>query len=449
MTIAALTPRTGGWTWSRPFLAATLVLLAGLDSAVAASSPQTATTAVIAGSLIDGTGAEPQGRTVILIEGGRIQAVGPALDIPASARIIDLSAMTVLPGFIDLHSHLTYPAMTDAGFELAFVQQSAADFALLGARNAKLALMAGYTSARELGAFGFADVALRDAIDAGWLPGPRLQVAAYALSITGGHCDNNGFLPGLFGAEPGIEQGIANGPQEVRASVRYQVKYGADLIKICATGGVMSFGDSVGAQQFNAAELEAAVRSAHELERRVAAHTHGLEGIKAAVRAGVDSIEHGTFIDDEAARMMAESGTVLVTTLLAGDAIQQLARAGRLPEELTAKARLVEGVKEGAIRRAAAAGVKIGLGTDNVFGLPSENGREFRFMTEAGLEPMQAIMGGTSIAAELMGWEDDVGTILPGRYADLVAVRGGPLQNIELLESVRFVMQGGKVIKQE
>ena len=212
------------------------------------------------GSLIDGTGAEPQGRTIILVEGGRIQAVGPALDVPASARIIDLSDMTVLPGFIDLHSHPNYPAMTDAGFELAFVQASAVDFVLLGARNAKLALMTDYTSARELGAFGFADVALRDAIDAGWVPGPRLQVAAYVLSITGGHCDNNGFLPGLFGAGPGTEQSIANGPQEVRAAIRYQVKYGADLIKICATGGVMWFGDSVGAQQFNASELEAAYR---------------------------------------------------------------------------------------------------------------------------------------------------------------------------------------------
>ena len=211
-----------------------LILLAWLDGVYAAAPSETQTTAVMAGALIDGSGANPTARTVVLIEGQHIVAVGPELDIPAAARIIDLSRMTVLPGFIDLHKS-PHPAMTEPGFELAFVQSGAADLALLVAHNAKQALLAGYTSVRETGAFGFADVALCKAIDKGWVPGSRMQVAAYALSITGGYCDQNGFLAGLFGTEPDIEEGIANGPEEVRTAVRYQVKYGADLIKICAT----------------------------------------------------------------------------------------------------------------------------------------------------------------------------------------------------------------------
>lgn len=404
-------------------------------------------TVVKAGVLIDGMGGTPLRNAVIVIDGERITAVGVGIAVPAEARVLDFSDSTLLPGFIDAHTHISAPLVSTPGWEEARARETAVDAVLRGAFHARQTLEAGYTTIREVGARDFTDVSLRNAIRRGWIVGPRMQVAAHAIGITGGHCDESGWVPNLLGHEPGIAEGIANGPDEIRGAVRYQVKYGADLIKICATGGVISVGDTAGAQQYSAEELRTVVETAHMLERRVAAHAHGTEGIKAAVRAGVDSIEHGSLLDDEGARLMAEKGTFLVSTLMAGDAIVRMAKDGRLTGAYAAKAMAIGPSMPRAIARAAAAGVKIVLGTDNIFDPHTTDAREFGLLVAAGLTPMQAIVAGTGTAAGLLGWERDVGFIAPGRYADIVAVKGDPLRDIHALEKVHFVMKGGVVVK--
>lgn len=403
-------------------------------------------TAIRAGAVIDGTGAPPIAEAVILIEDGRIAAVGPDVAIPSGARVIDLSDQTLLPGFIDAHSHLTYPLTGSPGWENKLVLRSEADFALIGAQHAREILESGFTAAREVGAHHFADVALRNAINEGRMPGPRLQVAGHALGITGGHCDDGGYVPAVLGREPGPMQGIANGPDEIRSAIRHQAKYGADVIKICATGGVMSVGDAVGVQQYAEDELAAVVEAAHMVERRVAAHAHGTEGIKAAVRAGVTSIEHGSLLDDEGIQLMIEHGTWLVSTLFAGDAVTRMARDGTITGELAEKALAIGPVMSRTIGRAHAAGVKVALGVDNIFYDHRTSTREFELLVEAGLSEMDAIRAGTSVAAELLGWEADIGSIAPGLWADLVAVEGDPLEDITELQRVIFVMKGGEVV---
>lgn len=404
------------------------------------------TIAVRAGLLIDGTGAAPVANSVILIEDGRITAVGPGLSIPEGARVIDLSDQTVVPGYIDAHSHLSYALVGTEDWGSSLVRRTAADLALIGAQHAREVLESGFTSVRNVGARGFSDVALRNAINEGRIPGPRMQVSAHALGITGGHCDTSGYVPAVLGREPGPAEGIANGPDEIRSAIRHQVKYGADVIKICATGGVMSVGDSVGVQQYAQDELEAVVEAARMIERRVAAHAHGTEGIKAAVRAGVSSIEHGSLLDDEGIALMVERGTYLVSTLFAGDAVTRMAKDGTLTGELADKALAIGPVMSNTMGRAHAAGVKIALGVDNIFYSHRTSAREFELLVEAGLSPMDAILAGTSVAAELLGWEEDVGTLTPGRYADLVGVVGDPLQDIGVLTETAFVMKGGDVV---
>ncbi|MCG8470049.1 MAG: amidohydrolase family protein, partial [Gemmatimonadetes bacterium] len=350
--------------------------------------------AIRAGTLIDGTGAAPVSDVVILIEDGRITDVGTDVRIPATARVIDLSGQTVMPGFIDAHTHLTFPLTGSPGWESALATHTAADYALIGAQHAREVLESGFTSVREVGASHFSDVALRDAIDAGRVPGPRMQVAAHALGITGGHCDQSGYVPALLGGEPGPMEGIANGPEEIRAAIRHQVKYGADVIKICATGGVMSVGDAAGVQQYAQDELEAVVSEATMIERRVAAHAHGTEGIKAAVRAGVTSIEHGSLLDDEGIALMAERGTYLVSTLFAGDAVVRMAEDGTIPEELAEKAMAIGPAMANTMIRAHRAGVKVALGVDNIFYDHRTSAREFELLVDAGFDEMDAILAG-------------------------------------------------------
>jgi len=407
------------------------------------------TTAIRAGRLIDGTGAAPVRNAVILVEDGRITAVGAGVRVPAGVEVLDLSDRTVLPGFIDAHVHLTGPVLGEPGWDQALVRETAADAALRGVGHARRTLAAGFTTVRNVGAGGFADVALRDAIAAGRVPGPRMLVAAHSLGITGGHCDfTNGYVPHLLGDEPGPERGVADGPAAIRAAIRYQVKHGADVIKICATGGVLSEGDSVGVQQYMEDELAAVVAAAHMTERRVAAHAHGTAGIKAAVRAGVHSIEHGSILDDEAIALMKAHGTYLVPTLMAGEAVEALARSGALRGERADKALAVAPLMRVSIRKAAAAGVKIALGTDAGVMAHGTNGHEFTLMVQwGGLTPMQAIVAGTSAAADLIGWSHQVGTVAPGYLADLVAVRGDPLADVTVLERVDWVMKGGVVVE--
>ena len=284
-----------------------------------------------AARLIDGTGAPPITNAIVVVTDNKITAIGDSrsVRVPSGAKVIDLGNATLLPGFIDAHTHLIGRVLGDPEGDTAAVRDYAGFGAILGVNHARETLMAGFTTVRNVGASGpFNDVALRKAIDEGWVPGPRMQTAAHSLGITGGHCDNNGWRPGLL--DRSIADGIANGPDEIRAAVRYQVKYGADVIKTCATGGVLSEGDAVGATQYNFDEMKAMVEEAHQHERKVAAHAHGTEGIKIATRAGVASIEHGSFLDEEGARLMKERGTYLVPTLMAGEAVERAAKNGVL-----------------------------------------------------------------------------------------------------------------------
>jgi imidazolonepropionase-like amidohydrolase len=318
--------------------------------------------------------------------------------------------------------------------------------AILGVENARRTLMAGFTTIRVVGADNFDDMALRQAITDGRAIGPRMQNAGHSLGITGGHCDSNGWRPGIN--ESGVADGIANGPDEVRASVRYQVKYGADVIKTCATGGVLSEGDAVGTTQYNFEEMKAMVEEAAQHERKVAAHAHGTEGIKIATRAGVASIEHGSFLDEEGARLMARNGTYLVPTLMAGEGVEKFATSGVLKGLRAEKALAAAAAMRKGIRLAVEHKVPIAFGTDAGVIPHGTNAREFGLMVEwGGLSPIAALNAGTIHAARLLGWERRVGTIEAGKLADIVAVAGNPLQDIHSTERVSFVMKGGVVYK--
>jgi imidazolonepropionase-like amidohydrolase len=398
--------------------------------------------------LFDGTGAAPVTDGVVVVTGDRITAAGPAsrVQIPAGARVLDLGDATLLPGFIDAHTHIIGRDLSDPGGDDAHVRDYPGYAAIRGVENAQKTLMAGFTGIRNLGAEEFYDVSLRKAIDEGHVPGPRIQTAAHSFGITGGHCDENGFKPGLADAD--YRSGVADGVDEVRKAVRYQVKYGADAIKICATGGVLSEGDAVGVTQYSLEEMQAAVDEARKHGRKVAAHAHGTEGIKLAVRAGVASIEHGSFMDEEAARMMAERGTYLVPTLLAGASAEAAANGGRLTGLRAEKARAAAQAMRNGIKIAMRAGVPIAFGTDAGVGPHGGNAREFQLLVDwGGLTPTQALVAATSSAAKLLGWDTRVGTLAAGKYADVIAVPGDPTQDIAATQRVSFVMKGGVVYK--
>jgi imidazolonepropionase-like amidohydrolase len=404
-----------------------------------------------AARLIDGTGAAAINNAVIVVTDNMITAVGSAASvrIPAAARTIDLGDVTLLPGFIDAHTHLIGRVLGDPAGDNAPVRDFESFAAILSVGHARDTLMAGFTTVRNVGAAGkFDDMALRKAIDEGWTPGPRMMSAGHALGIRGGHCDENGFRPGLF--DPGVEDGVADGPEQIRAAVRYQIKYGADVIKTCATGGVLSEGDAVGATQYTFEELKALVDEANKLERKVAAHAHGTEGIKLAVRAGVSSIEHGSFLDDEGARLMKERGTFLVPTLSAAEAVERAAKSGVLKGLRAEKALTAAAAVRHAIKLAVANKVPIALGTDAGVVPHGSNAHEFVLMVEwGGMSRMDSIVAGTSSAARLLGWDKKLGSLTPGKWADIVAVSGDPLQDIENMQKVIFVMKNGIVYRQQ
>ena len=406
-------------------------------------------TAIRAGVLIDGTGAAPVKNAIIVVQGERITAVGPGLAIPKGATLVDLSGETVLPGFIDAHVHLVGRTIGDGDWQHSGITELPSELVLLGAAHAQQTLEAGFTTVRNVGAEGFSDLGLRNAVNAGWVPGPRILGAGIALGARGGHCDGTaGFNPGTFGHEAGFAEGVADGVDQVRSGVRYMVKYGADVIKICATGGVLSPTDSVGLQQYTEEEMRAIVETAAMLQRKVAAHAHGTEGIKAAVRAGVASIEHGSMLDDEAVQLMKQHGTYLVPTLLAGFTVESLATARKLPPAIAAKALAIAPRIRNSFKLALDAGVKIALGTDAGVMQHGTNAREFALMVKYGMPPMQAIQAGTLSGATLLGREAEVGSLERGKFADLVAVKGDPLKDITVLQHVDFVMKGGAVFKQ-
>ena len=414
-----------------------------------AAAPQTVV--VHAGRLLDVKTGKTLTNQVIVIQGDKIVRVDAdeqetgtrtgvsAPHVPEGAIVIDLSNATVLPGLIDAHTHLTFaPNFGYSTLGISIPRQ-----ALTGARNARVTLEAGFTTVRNVGASGFSDVALRDAINAGDVPGPRMLVSGPALSITGGHCDND-LLAYQYHAQ---SEGAADGIEAVQHKTREIIKYGADLIKICATGGVLSHGDNPQASQYTLEEMKAIVADAHRLGRKVAAHAHGAQGIVWASQAGVDSIEHGSYIDDAGIAEMKKDGTYLVPTLYLADWFLANAEKIGTPAELIAKAREVTPAARKNVARAFAAGVKVGFGTDAAVYPHGMNAQEFAVYVKLGMTPLAAIQTATVNDADLLGWSDRIGTIEAGKFADLIAVDGDPLADVTTLERVKFVMKGGEVVR--
>jgi imidazolonepropionase-like amidohydrolase len=400
---------------------------------IAAQQP----TVIRAARMLDVVKGEMIAPAMVVVADGKIRSVG-SRDVPAGATTFDLGDVTLLPGLIDAHTHLTFDISGD--WVTRSVRELPADAALRGARNARVTLLAGFTTVRDVGAPGFADVSLMKAIDEGFVVGPRMLPSAHAIGITGGHCDDTGWAPGVN--ELGPEQGVADGVDEAVRAVRYQIKHGAKVIKVCATAGVLSFDATVGAQQLSDAELQAIVQEAGRHGLKVAAHAHGRDGIKAAIGAGVASIEHGSMIDDEAAAMMKKKGTFLVPTAY----LLGTFKFDSLPPSIAAKARQVIPLAQESHRRAIRAGVKIAFGTDAAVSPHGENAREFAAYVAYGMRPLEAIRTATLNAAELLGVSDR-GVIAPGKLADLIAVRGNPLEDVRVLERIQWVMKGGEVVK--
>ena len=433
--------------WQRiVMLACGAAALAGTATLVRTQTPMP-TIAIRAARLFDGTSDSTIADAVVLILGSRITAKGSRLPIPAGAQVVDLGDATILPGFVDAHTHVTDESSDDWNADtVAGLRRTIPEATLRAAELARRTLMAGFTTVRDVGAGDYIDVGLRNAIANGVTLGPRMLVAVHALSARGGHCDNTGFPYQRFGPEPGIADGIASGPDQFRDAVRFQVKYGADVIKVCATGGVLSLGDDVGAPQVTQAEMDALVDESHRLGRRTAAHAHGAEGAKVAIRAGIDSIEHGSFLDDEAVKMMHEKGTYLVPTLMAGEYAGGRKATRKYPPEIASKALQALDGRTAAFKRAVGAGVKIAFGTDSGVSPHGRNAEEFALLVEHGLSAAAALR--TSVtAAALLGVERITGTIEPGKEADIVAVPGDVLRNIVGTEKVSFVMKGGKIVR--
>lgn len=400
-----------------------------------------AATAIQCAQLLDVRNSRTLANAVILVEKDRITAVGTNLTIPSGAEVIRVPG-ACLPGLIDAHDHLTSDPAA-AGYQR--LGWSVARQTVAGVKNARLTLMAGFTTIRNVGAGGYADIGLRDGINAGEVPGPRMLVSGPSLGITGGHCDSSLLAPEYQYKAAGV----ADGPWAVRAKVRENVKYGADLIKFCATGGVLSKGDSVGGLQYTLEEMQALVEEAHKLERKVAAHAHGTEGIKLAIRAGVDSVEHCSFIDEEGIRLAKEKGTYLVFDIYNDDYIlQEGLKVGMLPESIE-KEKLVGKLQRENFRKAYLAGAKLAFGTDGGVYPHGDNWKQFPYMVEFGMKPMETIRAATLVNAELLGLAGKAGVVEAGHWADIVAVDGDPLGDIRRMQNVRFVMKDGKVYRND
>jgi imidazolonepropionase-like amidohydrolase len=416
----------------------------GLAARSAAQSPDSSSrrVAIRAARLIDGRGGAPIQNAVVIIDSTRITAVGSQLPIPSGTKVIDLGGATILPGLIDCHTHITGGDPGD--YYQSLFRRSPIDYAVAAPTFARRTLEAGFTTVRDVGSGEFIDVALRRAIDSGLVAGPRMQVATLAIGSTGGHNDITGFSPYI---KFGQFSGIADGVDEIRKLVRFEVKNGADVIKLIASAGVLSEEQSAGAPQYSQEEMNAAVQEAAQWDRKVAAHAHGAEAIKRAVRAGVASIEHGSLLDEEGIKLMKERGTYLVADIYNDDYIMAEYKRLGFPEKILEKERQVGRAQRENFRRAVRAGVKVAYGTDAGVYPHGWNGKQFAFMVRYGLTPMQAIQSATTSAADLLGWSDRVGAIVPGLYADIVAVDGDPLSDITELERVKFVMKGGVVFK--
>jgi len=424
-------------------LAAVICFLTSFSFAQDAN-PAPKIVAVKAAHLVDVKAGRVLDQQIVLITGDKIERVGAAngFAVPAGATVIDLGSATLLPGLIDCHVHLTSDP-EDSG--LRALEISVPREALTGAKNARLTLEAGFTTVRNVGAKGYSDVALRDAIEAGDLPGPRMMVSGPALGITGGHCDENHLAP-EFNYH---DEAVADGVSAVMAKTREVIKYRADVIKFCASGGVFSKGDLPGSEQYSPAEMSAIVTEAHRLGRKVAAHAHGSLAIVDASNAGVDSIEHGSLTDEEGIRAMKRNGTYLVADIYNDDFILGEGKKYGFTDEMITKERSIGRQQREGFRKAALAGVKLAFGTDAGVYPHGDNAKQFAYMVKYGLTPIQAIQSATVNAADLLGWSDRVGSIEPGKFADLIAVEGNPLTNVTVLEHVKFVMTGGHIVKNE
>ena len=416
------------------------ILLFLLCCSLALAQPAPKRVVIRAGRMLDVKTGKILTNQQIVIEGDKIVSVGPGDVSSPGATVIDLPNATVLPGLIDAHTHITSDPFHFGYQELGI---STPREALYGAKYAKITLEAGFTTIRNVGASGYSDVALRDAVNEGDVPGPRMLVSGPPLGITGGHCDNN-LLPFDYHKQA---EGVADGVDAVRHKVRETIKYGADVIKICATGGVLSKGDDPKASQYTLAEMKAIVEEAHRLGRKVAAHAHGGDGIKLASEAGVDSIEHGTYIDDDGIATLKKNGTYMVPTIYLNQWLAENMDKIGMPEFYRQKQMAVGKISFQNMAHAMQSGVKIAFGTDAAVYPHGLNARQFATYVQMGFTPLQAIQSATLNAADLLGWSDKVGSIEPGKWADIIAVSGDPLQDVRTLENVGFVMKGGVVYK--
>ena len=424
-----------------------LFLLAAL--ALLPLTAQTKSYVLKAARIFDGTRISFPG--LVVVTGSKIFSVGPGSAIPAGAEVIDFGDATLSPGFMDAHTHLS---MDDSGnFQKMLIdglQQSIPEQTLRSLENLRKTLYAGFTTVRDVGSHDYIDVGLRNAVRAGKIDGPRMLVAGKALGSTGGHCDDQGgFRQGIFAREAGPEDGIINSPDQARYAVRYALKYGADLIKTCATGGVLSLTDEIDTPQLTQEELNALVDEAHALRKKTAAHAHGALGAKRAIRAGIDSIEHGTFLDDEALDMMKQRGTVWIPTLMALEGGKAMIAAGSQPPAIEAKMRLaIESIGK-TFKNGLARGVIIGLGTDAAVYPHGRNAEEFHQMVDLGMDPLQALRAGTTIDAKLLGVDGFTGSLEAGKMADIVVIPGDPVKTIRNTEKLVFVMRDGVVYKRD
>lgn len=429
-----------------------LLSCCGALCAAQAQKPAPKTVVLKAARMFDGKSDSLTRPGLVVITDGKIAAVGAGAAIPSGAvEVIDLGDATLLPGFIDAHTHLSAEASDDwKQAELNRLQKPVAELALDASVNARKTLLAGFTTVRDVGSSDYLDVGLRNAINSGAIVGPRMLVTVHAIGSTGGHCDRGGFRAGLFGRETDPLDGVINGPEEARRAVRLDHKYGATMIKVCATGGVLSLTDDVDTPQLTEEELNAIVDEAHALRLKTAAHAHGAEGAKRAIRAGINSIEHGSFLDEEALDMMKARGTYLVPTLMAPDYLRQKLDAGvYFPPKIAAKARDAIASIQSMFKRALAKGVRIGLGTDAAVYPHGLNAGEFHLMVDLGMKPVDALKAGTSSDAELLGLDKQIGSLEAGKLADVVAVPGDPIADIRQTEHVFFVMKEGVVYRND
>ena len=424
-----------------------IFLVISLLSVVLFAEGQRKLTAIKAGKLIDVITGTVLVNQIILIDSNVILDIGPSLSIPANAVVIDLSKSTVLPGLIDCHTHLT--AQPSGDYLGDIFRKTPIDYAIIAHIYAKRTLEAGFTSCRDVGSEAFIDVALKNAINRGDIEGPRMEVATLFIGSTGSHGDLEGFSPFLDWTFPKNMSGVADGVDEVRKQVRYNIKYGADVIKFGASGGVLTEEENVGAPQFTQEEMNAIVDEAKLWGKKACAHAHGAEAIKMAVKAGVASIEHGSLIDDEGIELMKKHGTYLDADIYNDDYILSEYKRLGFPQKIIDKERMVGKLQRENFSKAVKAGVKITFGTDAGVYPHGWNAKQFFYMVKFGLTPMQAIQAATVNAADLLSWSEKTGSITKGKYADIIAVKNNPLDDITILEHVKFVMKDGVVYKNE